>query len=104
MLFTSSFFCTLCSSWYPTFDEIWRGRNTDNWTADADATNSHGRDTSVKSKVQNLQNKIASSKKPLINKANIEQAKKFLSNGGLMKTLEDKYTITEEARTELVNE
>ena len=73
-------------------------------TADADATNSHGRDTSVKSKVQNLQNKIASSKKPLINKANIEQAKKFLSNGGLMKTLEDKYTITEEARTELVNE
>ena len=73
-------------------------------TADADATNSHGRDTSVKSKVQNLQNKIVSSKKPLINKANIEQAKKFLSNGGLMKTLEDKYTITEEARTELVNE
>ena len=40
----------------------------------------------------------------LINKANIEQAKKFLSNGGLMKTLEDKYTITSEARTELVNE
>ena len=73
-------------------------------TADADATNSHGRDTSVKSKVQNLQNKIVSSKNPLINKANIEQAKKFLSNGGLMKTLEDKYTITEEARSELVNE
>jgi len=73
-------------------------------TADADATNSHGRETSFKSKVQNLENKMANSKKPLINKANIDQAKKFLSNGGLMKTLEDKYTITEEARTELVNE
>jgi len=33
----------------------------------------------------------------------LDQAKKFLSNGGLMKTLEDKYTITSDARAELIN-
>ena len=40
-------------------------------------------------------------KKPIVNMDNIDQAKKFLSNGGLMKTLEEKYTITKEALAEL---
>ena len=53
-------------------------------TADADATNDHGR-----------------SIKPKINSNNIEKAKKFLSNGGLLKTLQDKYDITPDALKEL---
>ena len=40
-------------------------------------------------------------KKPLIDMNNLDQAKKFLANGGLMKTLQEKYTITAEALTEL---
>ena len=47
-----------------------------------------------------LENKILA-EKPLVDMNNIEQAKKFLANGGLMKTLKDKYTITEEALKEL---
>ena len=34
-----------------------------------------------------------SSAKPVIDNKNIDQARKFLSNGGMMKTLEEKYTI-----------
>jgi len=66
-------------------------------TADADATNTHGKTNIVSS------NDFKKTEKPVINKDNLEQAKKFLSNGGLMKTLEDKYTITSEAREELIN-
>ena len=40
-------------------------------------------------------------KKPLIDMKNIDQAKKFLANGGLMKTLKEKYTITAEALEQL---
>ena len=40
----------------------------------------------------------------IINKNNIDQAKKFLSNGGLIKTLKDKYEIEPEVLSELVNE
>ena len=47
---------------------------------------------------------FASSSKPVINKNNIDQAKKFLSNGGLIKTLKDKYEIEPEVLSELVNE
>ena len=43
-------------------------------------------------------------KKPLIDSKNIDQAKKFLANGGMMKTLEEKYTITDSARSELVSD
>ena len=32
---------------------------------------------------------------------NVDQAKKFIANGGLMKTLQEKYSITAEALTEL---
>ena len=40
-------------------------------------------------------------KKPTIDMKNIDQAKKLLANGGLMKTLQEKYSITAEALTEL---
>ena len=66
-------------------------------TADADATNTHGKGNVVSS------SDFKKTEKPIINKDNLEQAKKFLSNGGLMKTLEDKYTITSDAREELIN-
>jgi hypothetical protein len=66
-------------------------------TADSDATNTHGKTNVVSS------SDFKKTEKPVINKENLEQAKKFLSNGGLMKTLEDKYTITSEAREALIN-
>ena len=69
-------------------------------TADADATNNHGATNVVSS--NNF--KKVNGNKPLINKSNIAQAKQFLSNGGLMKTLSDKYEIEPEALKELVNE
>ena len=55
-------------------------------TADADATNDHG-----------------ATRKPKITSNNIEKAKKFLSNGGLLKTLQDKYDIEPTALKELQN-
>ena len=55
-------------------------------TADADATNDHG-----------------ATRKPKITSNNIEKAKKFLSNGGLLKTLQDKYDIEPSALKELQN-
>ena len=81
-------------------------------TADADATNTHGKGTAyganvppvnqtLKAKVNALEDKVMANKKPVVDMNNIDQAKKFLSNGGLMKTLEDKYTITKEALKEL---
>ena len=69
-------------------------------TADSDAINDHG----FSNKVKTLEKKIIADKKPLINSSNINKAKTFLANGGLMKTLEEKYIITDEARTELVSE
>ena len=69
-------------------------------TADSDATNDH----SFSNKVQSLEKKIMATKKPLIDSKNIDQAKKFLANGGMMKTLEEKYTITDSARSELVSD
>lgn len=73
-------------------------------TADSDATNTHGNNVSrqtLKAKVNALENKIMANKKPTIDMKNIDQAKKFLANGGLMKTLQEKYSITAEALTEL---
>lgn len=69
-------------------------------TADSDATNDH----SFSNKVQSLEKKIMATKKPLIDSKNIDQARKFLANGGMMKTLEEKYTITDSARAELVSD
>ena len=68
-------------------------------TADADATNDHG----FAKKVNALENKIIANKKPVINSNNIDQAKKFLKNGGLLKTLEDKYNIDSNILKELQN-
>jgi hypothetical protein len=73
-------------------------------TADSDATNTHGKDVArqtLKAKVNALENKIMADKKPIIDMKNIDQAKKFLANGGLMKTLQEKYSITAEALTQL---
>ena len=69
-------------------------------TADSDAINDHG----FSNKVQSLEKKIMANKKPLIDSNNLEQAKKFLANGGMMKTLEEKYTITDSVRSELVSD
>jgi len=69
-------------------------------TADSDAINDHG----FSNKVQSLEKKIMATKKPLIDSNNLDQAKKFLANGGMMKTLEEKYTITDSARSELVSD
>ena len=69
-------------------------------TADADATNTHGK-TNVVSSADFK--KMNGNSKPIINKDNIDQAKKFLSNGGLMKTLQDKYEIEPNTLKELVN-
>jgi|TARA_B100001287_G_scaffold268225_1_gene264259 hypothetical protein len=55
-------------------------------TADADATNDH-----------------STTRKPKITSTNIEKAKKFLSNGGMLKTLQDKYDIEPTALKELQN-
>ena len=69
-------------------------------TADADATNTHNKTNVVSSKdFQKINNT-----KPIINKDNIGQAKKFLSNGGLMKTLQDKYEIEATTLEQLINE
>ena len=70
-------------------------------TADADATNDHGK--SFKRETLNPSNIASKNTKPLINMNNIDQAKKYLSNGGQLKTLEDKYTITKEVRESLIN-
>ena len=69
-------------------------------TADSDAVNDHG----FPNKVQSLEKKIMATKKPIINSNNLDQAKKFLANGGMMKTLEEKYTISDSARSELVSD
>jgi hypothetical protein len=73
-------------------------------TADADATNTHGRDhreQTLKAKVNNLENNILADKKPIIDMKNIDQAKKFLANGGLLKTLQEKYTIKDDVLKQL---
>lgn len=68
-------------------------------TADSDAINDHG----FAKKVHSLEKKILDSKKPYINSSNIDQAKKFLKNGGLLKTLQEKYEIDADALKQLQN-
>lgn len=74
-------------------------------TADSDATNMHDKSSAqrqtLKAQVNNLENKIIASKKPIVNMDNVDQAKKFLANGGLLKTLQEKYEITAEALKQL---
>ena len=73
-------------------------------TADSDATNTHDKSAqrqTLKAQVNALENKILASKKPVVDMSNIDQAKKFLANGGLLKTLQEKYEITAEALKQL---
>tara|TARA_R110000803_G_scaffold13190_5_gene37239 strand:+ start:476 stop:1054 length:579 start_codon:yes stop_codon:yes gene_type:complete len=70
-------------------------------TADSDATNTHSKEP-IRQKLQFNEVPIGQAKaKPVIDMKNIDQAKKFISNGGLLKTLKEKYNITAEALKEL---
>jgi hypothetical protein len=65
-------------------------------TADPDATNTYA--STIRQKLQlNETPKSESVTKPVINNKNIVLAQKFLSNGGLLKTLQEKYDIEDEA-------
>ena len=70
-------------------------------TADSDATNTHSKEP-IRQKLQFNEVPIGQTKaKPVVDMKNIDQAKKFISNGGLLKTLKEKYNITTEALKEL---
>ena len=69
-------------------------------TADADATNSHGKGA-INRTIQGTGKQP--NQKPTISMKNIDQAKKFLSNGGLLKTLQEKYIIEADALAILTN-
>jgi hypothetical protein len=73
-------------------------------TADSDATNTHDKPAqrqTLKAQVGVMENNLMASKKPVVDMSNINQAKKFLANGGLLKTLKEKYSITADALKEL---
>tara|TARA_R110001592_G_scaffold116232_2_gene317456 strand:- start:521 stop:1102 length:582 start_codon:yes stop_codon:yes gene_type:complete len=70
-------------------------------TADADATNTHGKDSAPRQTLKAQATNVSASKKPVVDMNNIDQAKKFLANGGLLKTLQEKYSITADALKEL---
>ena len=67
-------------------------------TADSDATNTHDKPASRQTLKALAGDKswLDVIKKPVVDASNIDQAKKFLANGGLIKTLLEKYTITDE--------
>jgi len=70
-------------------------------TADSDATNTHDKQP-LRQKLQF--NEVPKNKftvKPVVDMTNINQAKKLLANGGLLKTLQEKYSITADALKEL---
>lgn len=69
-------------------------------TADSDATNTHDKTAQRQTLKAQASNTVVS-QKPTVDMGNIDQAKKFLANGGLLKTLQEKYTITAEALKEL---
>lgn len=69
-------------------------------TADSDATNTHDKSAQRQTLKAQASNTVVS-QKPVVDMSNIDQAKKFLANGGLLKTLQEKYTITAEALKEL---
>ena len=65
-------------------------------TADSDATNTHDKSAQRQTLKAQASNTVVS-QKPVVDMSNIDQAKKFLANGGLLKTLQEKYSITAEA-------
>ena len=69
-------------------------------TADSDATNMHDKSAQRQTLKAQVSNTFVS-QKPTVDMSNIDQAKKLLSNGGLLKTLQEKYEITAEALKQL---
>jgi len=69
-------------------------------TADSDATNTHDKPAQRQTLKAQVSNTVVS-QKPTVDMSNIDQAKKFLANGGLLKTLQEKYEITAEALKQL---
>jgi hypothetical protein len=65
-------------------------------TADSDATNTHDK-TAQRQTLKAQAVNVVTSQKPVVDMNNIDQAKKFLANGGLLKTLQEKYSITADA-------
>ena len=70
-------------------------------TADADATNSHGKGT-INRTIPGANNANAKVK-PEITNDNIDKAKKFLSNGGKIETLQQTYLISNDILNKLKN-
>lgn len=70
-------------------------------TADADATNSHGKGA-INRTIAGAGNEFAKSK-PEITDANIDKAKKFLANGGKVETLQQTYLMSAEILNKLKN-
>ena len=70
-------------------------------TADADATNSHGKGA-INRTIAGAGNEFAKSK-PEITEANIDKAKKFLANGGKIETLQQTYLMSAEILNKLKN-
>ena len=70
-------------------------------TADADATNSHGKGA-INRTIAGAGNEFAKSK-PEITEANIDKARKFLANGGKVETLQQTYLMSAEILNKLKN-
>ena len=70
-------------------------------TADADATNSHGKGA-INKTIAGSGNAFAKTK-PEITDANIDKAKKFLANGGKVETLQQTYLMSTEILNKLKN-
>ena len=62
-------------------------------TADADSTNTHGKNGAV--------NKIKQAAKPAITKEQLAKAKEYITAGGNIAAIETKYKLTDEQRTSL---
>ena len=70
-------------------------------TADADATNSHGKGA-INKTIAGSSNTFGKTK-PEITDANIDKAKKFLANGGKVETLQQTYLMSAEILNKLKN-
>ena len=70
-------------------------------TADADATNSHGKGA-INKTIAGSGNTFGKTK-PEITDANIDKAKKFLANGGKVETLQQTYLMSAEILNKLKN-
>ena len=62
-------------------------------TADADATNNHGKSSAV--------NKIKQAAKPAITKEQLAKAKEYIAAGGNIEAIETKYKLTNEQKADI---